>query len=154
MSDQDKQELLSKAVTVKLCAEEVEDLDDLVAFLKFRGASLETETFKGLNRGSLMRAALLLGKDILWARWAHLPEEKDILRQRSSIAFEDDVIQEGVIGLCAAVEANEHGDARRALDLLRVSAELAERSKEENIGEGHVIKAKNKIELDCVIGAV
>lgn len=79
---------------------------------------------------------------------------KDILWQRASMAFEDHVIQEGVIALCAAVEANEHGDARRALDLLRVSAELAERSREEQIGENHVIKAKNKIELDCVIEAV
>lgn len=79
---------------------------------------------------------------------------KDILRQRSEIAFEDGVIEEGVIGLCAAVEAHEHGDARRALDLLRVAAELAERSKEEHINENHVIKAKNKIELDCVIEAV
>jgi len=81
-------------------------------------------------------------------------ELKDILRQRASIAFEDEVIQEGVIGLCAAVEAHEHGDARRALDLLRVAAELTERSKEEYITENHVIKAKNKIELDCVIEAV
>ncbi len=79
---------------------------------------------------------------------------KDILRQRAEIAFEGDVIEEGVIALCAAVEAHEHGDARRALDLLRVAAELTERSKEEHITENHVIKAKNKIELDCVIEAV
>ncbi|MCK5396774.1 MAG: ORC1-type DNA replication protein [Thermoplasmata archaeon] len=79
---------------------------------------------------------------------------KDILRQRAEMAFEDEVIEEGVIGLCAAVEAHEHGDARRALDLLRVAAELTERSKEEHILENHVIKAKNKIELDCVIEAV
>ncbi|MCK5310432.1 MAG: cell division control protein Cdc6, partial [Thermoplasmata archaeon] len=79
---------------------------------------------------------------------------KDILRQRAEMAFEDGVIEEGVIGLCAAVEAHEHGDARRALDLLRVAAELTERSKEEYILENHVIKAKNKIELDCVIEAV
>ena len=79
---------------------------------------------------------------------------KDILRQRANIAFEEGVIEEGVIGLCAAVEAHEHGDARRALDLLRVAAELTERSREEKINENHVIKAKNKIELDCVIEAV
>jgi len=79
---------------------------------------------------------------------------KDILRQRTDIAFEKGVIDESVISLCAAVEAHEHGDARRALDLLRVSAELAERQKEDIITEQHVIKAKNKIELDCVIEAV
>src|SRR6059036_3324904 len=50
--------------------------------------------------------------------------------------------------------AQEHGDARRALDLLRVSAELAERQGEEHITEEHVQRAKNKIELDTVIEAV
>jgi len=79
---------------------------------------------------------------------------KDILVQRSRIAFEDGVIGDGVMGLCAAVEAHEHGDARRALDLLRVAAEIAEREKASEINENHVIKAKNKIELDCVIEAV
>ncbi len=79
---------------------------------------------------------------------------KDILIQRSSIAFEEGIIGDGVIGLCAAVEAHEHGDARRALDLLRVAAEIAERAQETEITENHVIKAKNKIELDCVIEAV
>mgnify|MGYP000873596498 CR=1 FL=1 len=79
---------------------------------------------------------------------------KDILIQRAAIAFEEGVIGDGVIGLCAAVEAHEHGDARRALDLLRVAAEIAERSQETEINENHVIKAKNKIELDCVIEAV
>lgn len=79
---------------------------------------------------------------------------KDILWQRANIAFEEEMIDENVISLCAAVEAHEHGDARRALDLLRVAAELTERNKDEKITEQHVIKAKNKIELDCVIEAV
>jgi cell division control protein 6 len=79
---------------------------------------------------------------------------KDILWQRARMAFEDEIIDEGVISLCAAVEAHEHGDARRALDLLRVAAEIAERARDESISEQHVIKAKNKIELDCVIEAV
>lgn len=79
---------------------------------------------------------------------------KDILWQRAKIAFDKEAIDKSVITLCAAVEAHEHGDARRALDLLRVSAELAERNHDTRITEQHVIKAKNKIELDCVIEAV
>src|SRR2546430_1416232 len=54
----------------------------------------------------------------------------------------------------AALAAQEHGDARRALDLLRVSAELAERQGDEHITDEHVQRAKNKIELDTVIEAV
>src|SRR5436190_2007491 len=48
----------------------------------------------------------------------------------------------------------KNGDARRALDLLRVSAELAERQGDEHITDEHVQRAKNKIELDTVIEAV
>jgi cell division control protein 6 len=80
-------------------------------------------------------------------------ELRDILQQRSKLAFENGVIDDGVISLCAALAAQEHGDARRALDLLRVAAELVERSGNDKITEHHVRKAKNKIELDCVLEA-
>jgi cell division control protein 6 len=80
-------------------------------------------------------------------------ELRDILQQRSKLAFDNGVIDDGVISLCAALAAQEHGDARRALDLLRVAAELVERSGNDKITEHHVRKAKNKIELDCVLEA-
>lgn len=81
-------------------------------------------------------------------------ELKDILGQRADLAFDDDVIDESVTSLCAALAAQEHGDARRALDLLRVAAEIAERNNENKITDGHVLRAKNQLELDCVIEAV
>src|SRR2546428_5189876 len=77
----------------------------------------------------------------------------DILAERSRLAFENGTAADGVLHLIAALAAQEHGDARRALDLLRVSAELAERQGEEHITEEHVQRAKNKIELDTVIEA-
>ncbi|MGQ9582118.1 MAG: ORC1-type DNA replication protein [Thermoplasmatota archaeon] len=75
-------------------------------------------------------------------------ELSDILKQRAQLAFENDVVDEAVISLCAALAAQEHGDARRALDFLRVAGELAEREKSSKITERHVWKAKDKIELD------
>src|SRR2546426_6046224 len=48
----------------------------------------------------------------------------DILAERSRLAFENGTAADGVLQLIAALAAQEHGDARRALDLLRVSAEL------------------------------
>ena len=81
-------------------------------------------------------------------------ELKDILGQRADLAFDDDVIDESVTSLCAALAAQEHGDARRALDLLRVAAEIAERNNEDKITDEHVLRAKNQLELDCVIEAV
>jgi len=81
-------------------------------------------------------------------------ELKDILSQRADLAFDDDVIDESVTSLCAALAAQEHGDARRALDLLRGAAEIAERNNENKITDRHVLRAKNQLELDCVIEAV
>ncbi len=79
---------------------------------------------------------------------------QDILHQRASLAFDEGVLEGAVIPLCAALAAQEHGDARRALDLLRIAAEIAERGNDDRINEAHVYKAKNKIELDCVTEAV
>ena len=79
---------------------------------------------------------------------------RDILDQRSKLAFYPDVIDPGVPPLCSALAAQEHGDARRALDLLRVAAEIAERNGDDKVTEAHVYKAKNKIELDCVTEAI
>ncbi len=75
---------------------------------------------------------------------------RDILMQRSELAFKEEVVETSVISLCAALAAQEHGDARRALELLRVAGELAERNQEKKVTEEYVYKAKNKIELDCV----
>ena len=77
-------------------------------------------------------------------------ELKDILSERVKEAFQDDALGPGVINLCAALAAREHGDARRALDLLRVAGELAERENAEKVTEEHVRKAKSQIESDIV----
>ncbi|MEF8874341.1 MAG: ORC1-type DNA replication protein [Candidatus Thermoplasmatota archaeon] len=79
---------------------------------------------------------------------------KDILADRAGKAFEPEILGNDVISLCAALAAQEHGDARRALDLLRVSAEIAERERDEAVTTDHVYRAKNKIEQDCVREAV
>lgn len=78
----------------------------------------------------------------------------DILQQRAEIAFHDGVLSEEVIPLCAAFAAQEHGDARKALDLLRTAGELAERSDGDTIDEAHVRGAQDKIELDRIEEAI
>lgn len=75
---------------------------------------------------------------------------KDILTQRATLAFHQDLLDTAVVPLCAALAAQEHGDARRALDLLRTSAELAERDGIVKVEERYVRKALNKIEKDIV----
>src|SRR3989440_4106372 len=46
--------------------------------------------------------------------------------------------------------AGAHGDARRALDLLRVAGEIGERGREKGILESHVRLAQQKVEHDRV----
>ncbi len=75
---------------------------------------------------------------------------KDILEQRSSMAFRLNALAEDVIPLCSAFAAQEHGDARRALDLLRVSGEIAERSGCTMVTEEQVRLARERIEQDRV----
>ncbi len=77
-------------------------------------------------------------------------ELQDILNERVKIAFKENTVEESVIALCAAKAAQEHGDARRALDLLRVSAEIAERLGDDVVKEKHVRLAEDKIELDRI----
>jgi cell division control protein 6 len=79
---------------------------------------------------------------------------EDILNPRATIAFKPDVLDEYVMPLCAAFAAREHGDARKALDLLRVSGEIAERESAPRILEKHVRKAKDRIEADSIVEAV
>ena len=81
-------------------------------------------------------------------------ELREILRDRTDKAFVDEALQDGVISKCSALAAQEHGDARRALDLLRVAGELAERSEVEKIEKEHVNKAQSKIERDRVVETV
>jgi cell division control protein 6 len=47
--------------------------------------------------------------------------------------------------------AAEHGDARRALDLLRIAGELAEREGSNCVGEEHVREAEKRVEHDRIV---
>ncbi|MDW0128026.1 MAG: AAA family ATPase [Nitrososphaeraceae archaeon] len=73
---------------------------------------------------------------------------KQILIDRCKLAFYDNVIPIGVINLCAAIAGRETGDARKAIDLLRVAAEIGERSMTMKISEDHIRSAQQKIDSD------
>ncbi len=70
----------------------------------------------------------------------------DILKQRAVKAFYEKAIGDDVISYCAALAAREHGDARRALDLLRVAGEIAERENAPRVMVEHVKKAMIELE--------
>ncbi|MFB6208341.1 MAG: ORC1-type DNA replication protein [Candidatus Nanohaloarchaea archaeon] len=81
-------------------------------------------------------------------------ELREILKDRTERAFIESALEDGAISKASALAAQEHGDARRALDLLRVAGELAERSESERVLKDHVDMAQNKIERDRMVETV
>ena len=78
---------------------------------------------------------------------------KAILRRRQD-AFHEDVLDDDVIPLAAAFAAQTHGDARKAIDLMRVAGELAEREGSDRVREEHVRRAQAKVEKNRVLEVV
>ena len=73
-------------------------------------------------------------------------ELRNILSERAERAFCGNALSDAALSLCAALAAAEHGDARRALDLLRVAGEVAERNGASLVSEEHVREAEKNIE--------
>jgi cell division control protein 6 len=145
-------------------------LDEIDALIKMRGDTLLYELTRineSLKHGRVVligisndlhfkelldpRVLSSLGEEEVVFRPYTAPELRDILFERAKLAFSDGVLTDGVINLCAAVAAAEHGDARRALDLLRVAGELAEREGDTKVTDDHVRRAREKIEQDRVV---
>lgn len=145
-------------------------LDEIDALVKVYGDNLIyelTRVNETLNKGKVSLICIsndLLFKDLLDPRVLSslgeeevvfrpytAPELKDILLERAKISFNDDVLMAGALNLCSALAAAEHGDARRALDLLRVAGELTERDGVAKVTEEHVRSAQKKIEEDRVV---
>ena len=79
---------------------------------------------------------------------------RDILEERALLAFSEGVLEEGVIAKCAAYAAREHGDARRALDLLRVAGEICVRENGKKVLLKHIDIANQKIERDKILDVI
>lgn len=71
---------------------------------------------------------------------------KKILQERINESFVKDSVEEPALNLIAALAGGEHGDARRAIDLLRVAGELAERQQSDKVTIEHVREASQKME--------
>jgi len=79
---------------------------------------------------------------------------RKILENRIQKAFIKNAVEEPALNLCAAMAGREHGDARRALDLMRVAGELAEREQSETVNENHIRGASQKIEENKEVAAL
>ena len=77
-------------------------------------------------------------------------EIQNILNERAEMGIKIGVLDDGVIKLCSALAAQEHGDARRALDLLRISVQKAEQRSQNKVDTKHVKLAQSQLEYDQV----
>lgn len=81
-------------------------------------------------------------------------ELKAILTARAKIAFRPGVAPAEILNLCAALAGSEHGDARRAVDLLRVAGEIAEREGIHQITEDCIRRASERVESNRIEDAL
>jgi cell division control protein 6 len=81
-------------------------------------------------------------------------ELHNILFERSKLSFREDTLSEAALNVCSALAAAEHGDARRALDLLRVAGEVAERQGATLVTDEHVREAEKCIEHNRIVDAL
>ena len=77
-----------------------------------------------------------------------------VLEQRSEIAFHDEALADAVIPLCAAYGAQDAGDARMALDLLREAADLARAENADQVTTDHVERAREELEREELMDGI
>jgi len=73
----------------------------------------------------------------------------DILLQRAKLAFHEETIEDEAIRYAAALAARD-GDARRAIDLLRVAGEIADRNGDPKVTVEHVKRACDEVEKNII----
>ena len=73
-----------------------------------------------------------------------------ILEDRATLAFNDGALDNGVIELCASLSAQEHGDARKALTLLKNSGRYALSEGSEKVSIDHVYSVRDNKAMNCI----
>ncbi len=92
-------------------------------------------------------------EEVVFATYS-VEQIKKILEGRIEQAFVKGAVEDSALNLCSALAGKEHGDARRAIDLLRVAGEIAEREQKTSINEDHIRLARNKIEENKEVTAL
>ena len=117
-------------------------------------------TFVGISNDLTFKERLdprvlsTLGEEEIVFRTYTVDQIRKILEARIEEAFISGAVEPSAINLCAAMAGREHGDARRAIDLLRVAGEIAEREQKTTISENHIRLASNKIEENKEVTAL
>ncbi|MFC7029409.1 hypothetical protein ACFQH8_21970 [Halomicroarcula sp. GCM10025710] len=75
---------------------------------------------------------------------------REILQNRTD-AFAEGVLDDGVIPRAAALSAKEHGDARKAMRLLRYAGDQANKENADRVKESHLSDARASAEVDRLL---
>ncbi|MFC7143061.1 orc1/cdc6 family replication initiation protein [Halosimplex aquaticum] len=81
-------------------------------------------------------------------------ELEAVLQQRADVAFHDGALDDEVIPLCAAYGAQDAGDARKALDLLRGAGDFARAEEADVVTGDHVRRSREEIEREEVMDGI
>ncbi len=88
-------------------------------------------------------------KEVLFTNY-DIDQIKTILRERIKEAFVENTVEESALELCAILSGQEHGDARRAIDLLLKAGEIADQRQLKKVTHKHVREAFDRMEEQLV----
>ena len=117
-------------------------------------------TFVGISNDLTFKERLdprvlsTLGEEEIVFTTYSVDQIRKILEGRIEKAFVNGAVEDAALNLCSALAGREHGDARRAIDLLRVAGEIAEREQTKSINENHIQLARKKIEENKEVTAL
>lgn len=78
----------------------------------------------------------------------------EVLKQRCERAFNSGVVEDDVLRFCGACGAQDGGDARKALDLLRKSGDIARKRGDEKVVSGIAREARDEMEAEEVVKTI
>jgi archaeal cell division control protein 6 len=81
-------------------------------------------------------------------------ELRDIIEHRAQEGLKEGTWNETILGLCAAYGAQEHGDARKTIELLEKAADIAMMEHRPKILEEHVKKAREQIDFEGIYSGI
>lgn len=159
-------ELESMGGTVLIVLDEVDHInDDSILYKLSRARSNEDlqATRLGVigisndldfrNQLSSKVRSSLCEKEVSFSAYDAL-ELRQVLEQREVVAFNQGVLDDGVVQMCAAYGAKDSGDARQALDLLLESGDVAREEGSELVTEAHVREARRRLQTDQVVEGI
>ncbi len=77
-------------------------------------------------------------------------ELRDILNFRINGIIKREFIDYSAINLCAALGAQEHGDARKSIDLLRIAIDSALREEKDTVLAEDIYRARDRFEMNVL----